>query len=155
MEHELSQRLGALSAYVDRVCAADAPEAHAPDLMKFGTVLICGAVEQCVQTVILHRLSKRAHPRLLTFVKSHFRRGANLDPTAISQLLAKFDGEWSRNFDRWVAENENVKDDIFSAYGIRNSVAHGGSSSLGSKRLRELHESAKILIDAVKNATKR
>lgn len=155
MDHELGLRISRLESYVDRVCTANPPEDYAPDLLKFGTVLICGTVEQCVQIIVLSRLSKKAHPRLLTFVKSFFRRGMNLDCPAISQLLARFDGEWAREFDRFTAANESVKDAISSAYSIRNSVAHGGSSSVGSARLKELLVGSKLLIDGVKAATKK
>lgn len=142
-----------LDAYINRVCGAGVPEEFLPDLLKFGTVLICGTVEQCVQIIILHRLQARAHPKVLNFVKSHFRRGMNLDCPAIGQLLARFDGEWYRKFERFVADNDDVKEGISSAYGIRNSVAHGGSSGVGSKRLKELFDTSKRLIDGVVDAT--
>jgi len=154
MRHQLDQRFAALERYISRACGPRAPEDFAPDLMKFGTVLICGTIEQCVQIIIMHRLKTRAHPRVLNFVKSHFKRGVNLDCSAIAQLLARFDGEWSRNFENFVNDNDDVKEGISSVYGVRNSVAHGGSSGVGSKRLEELFNASKSLIVGVENATK-
>lgn len=154
MQHELEQRFRPLELYITRACAARVPEEFAPELLKFGTVLICGAIEQCVQIVVLHRLQARAHPKVLNFIKSYFRKGINLDCSAISQLLARFDANWSQTFDQFAADNDDVKEGISSVYGIRNSVAHGGSSSVGSKRLKELFDASKRLIEGVVAATR-
>ena len=102
---------------------------------------------------MLHRFINRAHPRVLNFIKSYFSRGTNFDCSAIEQLLNRFDPEWYRNFKQFVEANSNVQEGISSCYSVRNSVAHGGTMSVGTKRLGEFLELSKQLIDGVIAAT--
>jgi hypothetical protein len=46
-----------------------------------------------------------------------------------------------------------VKEGVSSRYAVRNSVAHGGTMSVGIKRLRELLELSQRLIEGVVQAT--
>ena len=91
MQLELDSRFREVEAYVQRACAATSPEEIQSYLFRFGTVLICGYVEQSIQIIIMHRLANKAQPRILNFVKSHFGRGTNYNCPAIEQLLNRFD----------------------------------------------------------------
>lgn len=153
MQHQLNSRFEAVSQFVDRACGSEAPEEFKSYLFKFGTVLVCGNVEQCIKIVVMERLTKRAHARVLAFVGSHFRRGTNYDCDAIGQLLVRFDAEWYRKFKDFVAANPDVDDGMTSAYAVRNSVAHGGTAGIGGARLKELLTVSQRLIEGVVAAT--
>lgn len=122
-------------------------------LVRFGTVLICGHIERAVEIIITTRLQHRAHPRVLSFVKTHFQRGKKMDCEGIGQLLNRFDATWYRKFHDFVDANQDVKEGISSCYAVRNVVAHGGTYSLGPRRLTEMLDVGTRLIGAVIVAT--
>ncbi|MDF1585247.1 HEPN domain-containing protein [Marinimicrococcus flavescens] len=153
MQHQIDLRFHKLESFIQQSFAHDLSEEVQSYLSRFGAVLICGNVERSCEIIILHRLEKRAHPRVLNFVKSHFKRGMNLDCTAIEQLLARFDPGWQKNFKAFIDSNSAVEEGISSCYAVRNSVAHGGQMSVGKKRLRELFDLSKKLVDGIIEAT--
>lgn len=124
------------------------------DLAKFGIVLICGYVERCVEIVILERLTSRAHPRVIAFVQSHFKRGNNYDCEAICQLLVRFDNEWSEAFRKIVVENDEWASSLSSAYYLRNSIAHGGTANKGLVGVMQYYDVCKNIIEALIESTK-
>jgi HEPN superfamily RiboL-PSP-like protein len=126
MRQELDSRFRAIEEFVEYSCSAGVPEQVQSYLFRFGTVLICGNIERSVEIIVLSRLKHRAHPRVLSFIKSHFLRGTNLDCAAVEQLLNRFDSGWYRSFCKFIEENPDVKEGISSCYSVRNSVAHGG-----------------------------
>ncbi|WP_143132007.1 HEPN domain-containing protein [Methylobacterium sp. 174MFSha1.1] len=154
MQYQLDSRFVALKKYVNYACASQESDEIKGNLYRFGTVLICGNIERCVEIITLERLAHRAHPRVLNFVKSHFKRGNNFDCGAIIQLLNRFDPNWAKSFEKFLESNIDVTDGISSLYVVRNSVAHGGAQSVGSQRLTELYEVSQRLINGLVEATK-
>jgi RiboL-PSP-HEPN len=118
-------------------------------LARHGAILLCGYVERSVEVIVLDRLNRRAHERVMQFVKSHFKRGTNYDCEAICQLLERFDTAWARKFRAFVEANDAVKEGLSSVYTVRNSVAHGGDQSLGARRLVDLYVLCKQCVEAV------
>ena len=153
MQHELDVRFKQVENFTGSAESSIVDERLKSYLYKLGAVLICGNIEQSVQIILLSRLHARAHPRVLNFVKSHFTRGQNLDCAAISQLLQRFDAEWYRKFQKFVEDNPSVKEGVSSCYAVRNSVAHGGAMGVGGKRIMELLDASKTLLDAVVRST--
>jgi RiboL-PSP-HEPN len=149
----IETRAAELQKYIASLADKSLPEETKAYLIRFGTVLICGYVERAIEIIVLTRLTKKAHPRVLSFVQSHFKRGRNMDCEAIGQLLNRFDASWYRAFLSFVDANADVKEGISSCYSVRNSVAHGGTGSLGANRLNELLELSSRLIDGIKAAT--
>src|ERR1700722_13009698 len=103
------------------------------DLAKHGTILICGFIERSVELVIMDHVTDRAHPRVASFVKGHFRRGTNYDCEAIAQLLDRFDLQWGKKFRNFTNSRDDLVQSVNSVYTLRNSVAHGGSGNRGIK----------------------
>lgn len=153
MRHPIDARFNEIDGYIKRCNAADVPEEMRGYLFRYGSVLICGAVERSVEIIVLERLTSKAHPRVLNFVKAHFKRGHNLDCAAIEELLGRFDISWKSSFCDFVQQNADVKEAISSCYAVRNSVAHGGTASIGSARLSELYSASKRLIDGLITST--
>src|SRR5215211_493083 len=134
MQFQLDTRYNAVEAFVTEASTADVPERIQSYLFRFGMVLICGNVERSIEIIILDRLASKAHPRILSFVKTHFQRGTDFDCAAVEQLLQRFDPDWYRAFSAFVESNPDIKEGISSCYVVRNSVAHGGTMSVGKKR---------------------
>lgn len=153
MQFQLDSRANAVAAFISRCSDKDLPPELQSELCRFGTVLICGNVERSLEIIVLERLSKKAHPRILEFIKSHFKRGTNYDCSAIAQLLNRFDTDWYRSFEAFVAANGDVKEGISSCYALRNATAHGGTGNIGARRLTELFDLSKQLISGIVAAT--
>lgn len=152
---QLGARLLVLDKYLANVTALPEGDEVKAHLCRFGAVLICGNIEQSVQIIILNRLRAKAHDHVLNFVRSHFKRGQNLDCEAIQQLLNRFDTGWYKAFSKFVEDNPDVKDGVSSCYAVRNSTSHGGTLSLGLKRLKELYEAHRKLIEGVVASTEK
>jgi hypothetical protein len=143
----------ALSNYIVRAKRSDVPADVQSYLFRHGAILVCGHVEQCVKLIILERLKNKAHPKIINFVKSHFNHGHNLDCNAIKSLLDRFETNWGKAFEKFIHDNDDIKEGIASAYSVRNPIAHGGTASLGDARLTELFNISKRLIEGVVKCT--
>jgi RiboL-PSP-HEPN len=154
MKFEIDERFKTIEAFVAEATSAKVAEQVRSYLFRLGTVLICGNMERSIEIIILDRLTARAHPRVLNFVKSHFQRGTNFDCRAVKQLLQRFDSDWYRNFCTFVDAHPHVEEGISSCYSVRNSVAHGGTMSVGGKRLRELLDLSRSYIEGIDVSTR-
>lgn len=154
MQPAINSRKARLDAFFNRARLRNLDEEIQADLAKHGAVLVCGFVERCVEIVILDRLAYKAHPRVLSFIRSHFKRGTNYDCEPISQLLEKFDSQWAENFRVFVKQNQDVAAELTSAYALRNSIAHGGDANRGLVGVLDLYTAAKKAVDGLVNATK-
>lgn len=104
---------------------------------SLGIVLICGNIERCVEHLVTERVAGRTAPQVSSFLKGFFKRGTNYDCEQIKSLFYRFDKRWGAAFESYIDANSFVKDSISSCYGLRNTVAHGGSSNVGHKNLRQ------------------
>ena len=154
MKIQIDSRLIQLTEFVHASCKDDVPEKVQGQLFRFGSVLVCGCIERSIEIIIIERLRHRAHERVLNFVRSHFKSGRNFDCKAIQELLGRFDRNWAKKFEVFLKDNPDMSERISSCYSVRNSVAHGGASSMGSKTLREMIEVCHRLVDGVIEATK-
>lgn len=148
----IEQRFRSLEQQIELACSA-ADEEVAANLRRYGTVLICGFVERSIEVVLLERLERRAHRRVLNFVKSHFRRGTNYNCETICQLLERFEPEWRDKFRAFMDSNEREVEALSSTYSVRNSVAHGGNANIDATTLRERRDDVKRIVDALIEAT--
>jgi len=149
----IEKRFRALDEQIELACNVRDEEAS-ENLRRYGTVLICGFVERSIEVILLERLRSLAHPRVLNFVKSHFKRGTNYNCEAICQLLQRFEPAWKDRFRDFMDKNEREVDGLSSTYSVRNSVAHGGTGGISATTLRERREDAKKIVDAVIEATR-
>jgi hypothetical protein len=113
---------------------------------KLGCILICGTIERSVEILVTERVAGRSVPQVSSFLKSFFKRGTNYDCEEIERLLFRFDNNWGHSFRSYATSNEQVKTSISSCYAVRNSIAHGGSQSLGPRILRQYFDDAFALV---------
>ena len=154
MRPQIQNRVREIERFITRASDKNVPEDLQAALARFGAVLLCGFIERSVEIIIMDRLATRAQGRVLNFVKSHFQRGTNYDCEAIIQLLERFDVGWSQSFRRFIDANDEVKEGVSSMYGVRNSVAHGGTNSVGLARLQQLFSASQSLVGGLEEATK-
>jgi hypothetical protein len=152
MRHAIDSRERKLDAFFARAKHTGDDELKS-DLARLGAVLVCGYVERCVEIIILGRLSTRAQPKVLNFVKSHFKMGANYDCEAICQLLTRFDRDWETEFRLSITAHEQWSTSLSSAYALRNSIAHGGDGTQGLTGIEAFYTDSKNIVSALIDAT--
>jgi hypothetical protein len=108
--------------------------------------MICGAIERSVEILITERVGGRSAPQVTAFLKSFFKRGNNYDCQEIEELLFKFDNKWGHAFRLFLEKNDQIKTGVSSCYAVRNSIAHGGTQSLGPTILKQYFDNAFALI---------
>lgn len=113
---------------------------------KLGCVMICGTIERSIEIIVTERVGERSAPQVTTFLKSYFKRGTNYDCDEIETLLFKFDNKWGHAFRSFVEKNEQIRSGVSSCYAVRNSIAHGGTQSLGPTILKQYFDNAFSLI---------
>lgn len=113
---------------------------------KLACVMVCGAIERSVESLITDRVGNRSGPQVKSFLKAFFQRGTNYDCEQIVTLLYRFDTGWGHAFRQFVDTNDRIKTGISSCYSVRNSVAHGGGQSLGPVVLKQYYQDAFDLI---------
>lgn len=138
----IDQRFKALEMLIDAAADKSLDPLTQSNLCKLGSVMICGNLERCVEHLVIERVGKRSVTQTAAFLKSFFKRGTNYDCENIMQLLFRFDPNWGRLFETFLNDNWAIKDGVSSCYSIRNSIAHGGTASLGHKTLREYFEAS-------------
>lgn len=153
MWHEIGNRERKLDAFFARAKKVGDDELKS-DLARLGAVLVCGYVERCVEVVILNRLTTRAQPRVLQFIKSYFKKGTNYDCEAICHLLIRFDQGWETAFRSKIGKNDQWSTSLASAYNLRNSIAHGGDGNSALQGVETLYKDCKNIVVALIEATK-
>jgi len=153
MQHSIDSRQRKLDTFFARARAVKDDELKS-DMARFGLVLVCGYVERCVEVIILDRLTSRAQPRVLQFIKTYFKKGTNYDCEAICQLLIRFDQGWSDAFRTTIEANDGWEASLTSAYALRNSIAHGGDGNKGLPGVEAFYTDCKNIVAALIEATK-
>ena len=152
--YAIESRERKLDAFFARARAVKDDELKS-DMARFGIVLVCGYVERSVEVIILERLTNRAQPRVLSFIKTHFKRGTNYDCEAICQLLVRFEQDWSNAFRLEIDAHEDWESSLTSAYALRNSIAHGGDGNKGLPGVEVFYGDCKMIIAALLEATEK
>ncbi len=144
---------------VEKVVLAAQAKGLDPEIASYicrhGAVLICGNIERCVEVLLTERIGVGSVPQVGSFLQSYFKRGANYDCEALSDLLFKFDTGWGRKFREFIEKNDQVKDGVSSCYAVRNSIAHGGSNSLGPSILKQYYDNSLTLISGLEDVIRR
>lgn len=153
MRHAIESRERKLDQFFARAKDVGDDELKS-DLARLGAVLVCGYVERCVEVIILDRLTTKAQPKVLQFIKSHFKKGTNYDCEAICQLLIRFDQNWETAFRSRISKNDQWLTSLASAYNLRNSIAHGGDGNKGLAGVEALYMDCKNIVMALAEATK-
>ena len=151
--HAIESRKQQLDAYFRRAADTAISDEVRSDLAKHGIVLICGFIERSVETIIMEKVSQRAHPRVQNFIRAHFKIGTNYNCEAIAQLLERFDSGWGAQFRAFLKTRDDLVEAIRSAYDLRNSIAHGGTGNRGLKGVQDLYAAAKQVVDSMEAST--
>lgn len=146
MNFSVENRFKAVEKVVKSANERGLDEEVASYFCKLGSVLVCGAIERSIEVLVHERICSRSAPQVTPFIKHYFKRGTNYTCDEILSLLSRFDNNWGREFEVYLSQNERIKSSVNSCYSIRNSVAHGGSLSLGPVILRQYFDDAFTMV---------
>lgn len=151
---EIEQRFKSLNELMFAAADKNLDERTASYICRLGSVQICGNLERCIELTITARLASRSPKQIGSFLRRFFQRGVNYDCDRICQLLYQFDSSWGRAFEDFVKSNDRIKESISSCYAVRNSVAHGGTQSLGPQILRQYYEASLEVVAQLEQAVR-
>ena len=149
MLHPIQSRIRQLDGYFLRALEKSMPEELQSDLSRHGVVLICGFIERSVELVILSKFERPHTKREARFIRAHFRYGTNYSCEAIKQLLDRFDPNWGSKFADFTKSRDDVVQGIISVYALRNSIAHGGTASIGINGAMQFYLAAQAVIEGM------
>lgn len=146
MSFEIEQRFRHLEELVVAAADKNLDGRMAAYICRLGSIQICGNLERCFELVLIARLADRSSKQIGSFLRRYFQRGINYDCERICQLLYRFDPNWGHTFEDFVATNDHLKESVSSCYAVRNSVAHGGSQSIGPRILRQYYDASLAVV---------
>lgn len=154
MSFEIEQRFKKLEELIVGASDKNLDERVASYICRLGSVQICGNLERCIELILVARLADRSPKQVGKFLRRYFQRGTNYDCERISQLLYRFDSDWGHNFEASIRENDLLKESISSCYAVRNSVAHGGTLSLGPKILKQYFDASLAVVKNLEDSVR-
>ena len=152
MEREIKNREEGLERFFSQANRINDDEIKS-HLASLGLVLMCGYVERCVEAIITERLILQTQPRVIQFIKTHFKKGTNYNCETIHDLLGRFDESWKEGFRLKIKANQNWSVSLKSVYTLRNSIAHGGTSNTSLEQVKTYYEDCKNVIASLIWAT--
>ena len=117
------------------------------DLARYLCVLVSGFLESALREIVLEHIRECDAPTLKRFVERKTRRIMNVKIPRLKEVLDDFDPGWKTKIDELLADEQ--KDAVNSIVDQRNRIAHGGSSDLTYRRIREYYRHAQDVIDSV------
>ncbi|MEZ0487648.1 HEPN domain-containing protein [Fibrella aquatica] len=117
-------------------------------LSEYLCIRASGLLENIVKQLVHEYMSTTTPKEVQDYVNSKLRSLTNLDHNKIKAFLFSFSKEWHDEYDSYVTTE--VAESLNSIYGLRNSLAHGGTNPVSYKSIKEHYENMKIVILALK-----
>lgn len=154
MKIEIDARFNEFKDFLKRIEEKDVPDDIRTSLYKFSSIRLCGHLEQCIKIIILSRIKSKAHPKLISYVKSNLRGGQNLKCNDIVELLMRFDNNWGKNLKIFLSDRQDIVEAVNSIYSIRNPLAHGSQAYMTGITLNEYFILTEKLVEAIIKVTR-
>jgi hypothetical protein len=143
----LDRGLSRIAALVEHP-APDEPDQVAQALARFLVVRTCGHLEKTVHECFRAYVDNKSFGRVKLFSRSWLVRVNNPDPDRLLELVGRFDLDLQQDLRRLFGENDfELKREISLLIDKRNSIAHGESEGIGSRKALELLRYSKLLTD--------
>ena len=109
--------------------------------------MVSGFLETSIRTIFARYASKRAHPKVASFVTAQLGVLQNPKMGKILELVRKFSAEWAEQLE--VDTQGEIKAAVNSIVANRHKIAHGEDVSLGLVGLQGYYKSAKKLVKLI------
>lgn len=117
-------------------------------LAEYLCIRASGLLEKVVKELVIEYVTKSAPQEVKSYIESKIISLTNLEHEKLKRFLQSFSQEWHDQYDSLVTEDQAQA--LNSIYGLRNSLAHGGASTISYKRIREHYDKMKNVIDGLK-----
>jgi hypothetical protein len=115
------------------------------DYAKYLCVRVCGFVERAVADVIMAYAQDKTPVPLRSYLESSLRRLRLVDKERLLQVVGTLDTRWRAELDSDVVDERQAA--INSIVGLRNDIAHGGSSSVGLAQMVRYWAAAQEVVE--------
>jgi hypothetical protein len=93
-------------------------------LHRYMCIVISANVDKSIHLILTEYARRYGSEELKRYISKRYQRGTNYNSQRIIDTLSLFHPGWGEEF-RDAIEATNLKDQIDSIYGIRNSISHG------------------------------
>jgi hypothetical protein len=116
-------------------------------LAKYLTVYLSGIYEESIEQIIKEYSTRSGHSEIENYIAKQVDRSfRNPDMSAIYDLIGKFNTQWSTELK---GLDDQYKDAINSIVANKNLIAHGNSSTLTIRDVKDFHFRATVVIEKI------
>jgi hypothetical protein len=117
-------------------------------LAEYLCIRSSGLLENIIKQLVHEYMSTSAPREVQDYVNSKLKSVTNLDHNKLKAFLFSFSKEWHDEYDSFITTE--VAESLNSIYGLRNSLAHGGTNAVSYKGIKTHYDNLKIVIMALK-----
>ena len=114
------------------------------DFAKYLCVLVSGFVEKSFSEIALEHAKLSGSKSLQRYIERHTKNFTNANSDKILKFLGSFDPFWQKQMESFLVDEKKAA--IDSVYGLRNSIAHGGSTGITYIRITNYYKSVKDVV---------
>jgi hypothetical protein len=114
------------------------------DYAKYLVIRVSGLVEQVVTEIVLAHVTAQASPTVAGHVSWRMGIFQNPNIERILQLVGSFNKHWRDELDADVTDEERGA--LGSINSQRNTIAHGGSSTISLSQIQRYYDEVKSLL---------
>ena len=123
IEVELDRLIKRSKNYLDSV-TPDLDPQIATLLHRYICILLSANIDKSILILLSEFGRTHGSAEIARFIAKKYQRGTNYNTERVIQTLNLFDPSWGDKFSRAV-DSTQVKEQLDSLYGLRNSISHG------------------------------
>lgn len=123
IEGEIDKLVRGSKSYLDSIAPGTDPQLTTL-LHRYLCILLSANIDKSIQLILTEFARTHGSTEMQRFVSKKHQRGTNYNSERVVQTLNSFDIEWGSRFSR-ETESTQLKDQLDSLYGLRNSISHG------------------------------
>jgi hypothetical protein len=112
---------------------------------RYTCIVMSGYIEDCVKELLSAYTNERSAGSVFNYVSAQLKFFRTADVDNISELVAKFDKNWSLSFASFLTPER--KDAVNSVVGNRHRIAHGLDVSVTISQLSQWYPKINDVID--------
>ena len=119
-------------------------------LVHFLLIEVCSGYEMKMKEIILSKIKQTKDKEVISYVDKSIKKSRNIKVNKIKEVLNKFNKEYGVKFDSKLKGKESLSNYI-SIVSNRDASAHGNYNNMTLKELLKSYNSAKEVLNTVKD----
>lgn len=113
-------------------------------------IRVSGLLETCIRSIYISYCEGKAHANISKYVGHSFdgNRSQNMKPDNILKLAGAFSLEWRDELENFISD-EGRKEALESVINIRNTAAHGGTTSISYNNVKGYYKKIWEIIEFI------